>query len=62
MNICKCGDARVVHVSGGRQCAMCFCESFVARPVDTVSTPPKPRWMQRLTARDETGKVLGGIL
>lgn len=62
MNLCKCGDARVVHVTSTGQCAMCPCDRFAPRDVDTVSTPPKPRWMQRLTARDETGKVLGGIL
>lgn len=60
--LCYCGDEQAIHVSGFGECAMCSCQRFAARTVDTVTTPPKPRWLQRLSARDETGKVLGGIL
>lgn len=59
MNECKCGDARVIH-AGGIKCAMCSCEHFVPRDVVTMTTPPKPRWLQRLTARDESGYIREG--
>lgn len=70
MNLCKCGNDRAVHVSGSAECAMCPCEHFVARAVDTVTTPGwKPVWMRRRDAgidnhgRDESGlSRMGDIL
>lgn len=69
MNLCKCGDARVVHVTSTGQCAMCPCQHFVARAVDTVTTEGwKPVWMRRRDAglqdhgRDESGYATGGVI